>query len=137
MKKILGLVTTLAPLALSACAALGPGSDEINRLPVVAFGEKAPASGTEYVLRYPAGVDLPVDAKVGGNLFSQMAQTRLKVQLKQDVFVYRDQVSLDGKNWATGHKQVSTHIHIGLPGQAEGLQDPSAPGEMRLEFNLK
>ena len=53
MKRI--LLATLPTLLLSACAGLGGASPaEIARLPVVIYGQPAPAD-TEFVLHYPAG----------------------------------------------------------------------------------
>lgn len=135
MKRI--LLATLPPLLLSACAGLGgPSPEEIARLPVVTFGQPAPANA-EFVLRYPAGADLPVSTKVSGNLFTKTDEGTLKLRLKQDIFVYRNQVSFDGLQWATGSDKVGGKFWFTLPGDKNGKRDAQSPGELAAEFNLK
>ena len=130
------LLMTLPALFLSACAGLGgPSADEISRLPVVRFGQPAPAG--EFVLLYPAGVNLPVIAKVDGSLLAKTDQTQLNIQVKQDVFVYRDQVSFDGKIWHLGTEKIVGKFMFSLPGEKNGKRDATSPGEMGAEFNLR
>lgn len=127
----------ISALALSACASLsGPSAEEISRLPVVRYGQPAPA-GQNFVLHYPAGAELPINAKVAGNLFEKTDQATLIVKLKQDVFMYRDQASFDGKTWSTGHHLVSGKFWLALPGDKDGQRDAQSPGELAAEFNLK
>lgn len=131
------LLLTLPALLLSACASLtGPSAEDIARLPVVRYGQAAPADGN-FVLLYPAGVDLPVIAKVDGSLFARTDQTTLKVRIKQDIYTYRDQVSFDGKNWSHGPGKVGGKFSFTLPGEKDGKRDGVSPGEMAAEFNLK
>lgn len=130
------LLITLPALLLSACAGLGsPTADEISRLPIVRFGQPAPAG--EFVLLYPAGVNLPVVAKVDGILLVKSDQTQLNIQVKQDIFVYRDQVSFDGKNWHLGTDKIGSRFMFTLPGEKNGKRDAQSPGEMGAEFNLR
>jgi hypothetical protein len=128
---------TLPALLLSACASLGsPSPEEIARLPVVRYGQPAPADGN-FVLLYPAGVDLPVVAKVDGSLFARTDRTTLKVQIKQDVYTYRDLVSFDGKTWSHGPSKIGGKFSFTLPGEQDGKRDGQSPGEMAAEFNLR
>ena len=127
---------TLPALMLSACAGLGgPSADEISRLPVVRFGQPAPAG--EFVLFYPAGVNLPVTAKVDGSLLAKTDQAQLNVQIKQNLYVYRDQVSFDGKTWQLGKDKIDGRFMFTLPGEKNGKRDAQSPGEMGAEFNLR
>lgn len=132
------LLTTLPVLLLTACAGLGgPNQAAIARLPVVAFGQPAPAN-TDFVLHYPAGSDLPIVAKVVGNMLARNDQATLTVRLKQDVFLYRDQISFDGKNWRHGQDVVGGKFVMGLPGIRDGRTfDAQTPGELSAEFNLR
>lgn len=135
MKRI--LLATLPTLLLSACAGLGgPSPEEIARLPVVTFGQPAPANA-EFVLRYPAGADLPVTTKVSGDLFAKTDESTLKLRLKQDLYLYRNQVSFDGQHWATGSDKVDGKFWFTLPGDKNGKRDAQSPGELGAEFKLK
>jgi len=134
MKRI--LLATLPTLLLSACANLGgPSQEEIARLPVVTFGQPAPENG-EFVLRYPAGADLPVTAKVSGDLFAKTDEATLKVRVKQDIYLYRDRVSFDGKTWATGSDKIGGNFWFTLPGEKDGKRDAQSPGVLAAEFKL-
>ena len=127
----------LAAALLPACASLSaPSPEEIAKLPVIKYGQASPESG-EFVLYYPAHTDLPVVTRIDGNLFSQTAQADLKVQLKQDVYVYRHLVSLDGKSWQNGQQKIGGRVTLNLPGDKAGKRDARSPGELAAEFNLK
>ena len=131
------ILLVLPPLLLSACASLtSPSPDEIARLPVVRYGQPAPADGN-FVLLYPAGVDLPVIAKVDGSLLAKTDQARLNVRVKQDVYTYRDQVSFDGKTWHNGQIVIGGKFGFSLPGEKDSKRDAKSPGELAAEFNLK
>lgn len=127
----------LAVLGLSACASLtGPSAESIGRLPVLRYGETAPA-GQEFVLLYPAGTPLPVHAKVVGSLLEKTGQADFSVVLKRDVYLYRDQASFDGKTWQPGHRLVGGRFWFSLPGERDGQRDGRSPGELGAEFNQK
>ena len=122
-----------ATLLLSGCAGLNaPGKDAMAQIPIVRFGERAPA-GQDFVLHYPAGSALPVVAGVYGSLFAQAETATLNVRLNRDVFVYRKWVSFDGKSWLPGNEAVGGKVDLKLPGETDG----NAPGQLRAEFNLK
>lgn len=124
------------PVFLGACAGLlGPNNAEIAGLPVVDFG-RTPPNG-EFVLRYPAGIDLPVLAHIDGSLLEGREQTTLKVRVKRDVYVYRDLTSFDGKNWQPSHRLIGGRLWISMPGEKNGQRDAVSPGEIGAEFNLK
>lgn len=123
-------------LSLGACASLGTPSDtDIARLPVVDYGQTPPAG--EFVLRYPAGADLPVMARIGGSLLEKSDQATLKVRIKRDVYVYRDLASLDGKTWQASHRIVGGRLWMVLPGDKDQTRDAVSAGEIGAEFNLK
>lgn len=131
------LAALLAAALLPACASFSsPSPEAIAKLPVVKYGQAAPENG-EFVLYYPANTDLPVLARIDGNLFSQTARADLKIQLKQDVYVYRNLVSLDGKSWENGQQRIGGQVTLNLPGDRAGKRDARSPGELAAEFTLK
>lgn len=126
-----------ASLTLSACASMtGPSPDEIARLPVVSYGQPTPTD-SDFILRYPAGVDLPVTARVSGSLLAQTAQSNMTVRVKQDVYVYRDRVSFDGREWSSSASKITGQFLVSPPGMKAGKLDPQSPGEMSAVFDLK
>lgn len=128
---------TLPCLLLSACAGLiGPSSETINQLPVVTYGQPMPESG-EFVLRYPAGTDLPVVASVDGSLLAKSARTQMNVQIKQDIYLYGNQLSFDGKTWQSATSRVGGRFWLTLPGEKDGKLNTQSPGELGAEFNLR
>lgn len=131
---ILRLATaSLAALALAGCASFGaPTADELDRLPIVRFGDAAPA-GQPFILFYPAGAPLPVEARVHGSLLESEARSTLTVRTRQDLYTYKHWASLDGKNWKASHDVVGGNFEIRVPGEQDGRN----PGSMRAEFNLK
>ncbi len=123
------LLIALAGLFLVGCASWMAPSTQV---PVVRFGEPAPA-GKDFVLLYPAGTPLPVNAYLGGTLMSQPDKATLHVTLKRDVYVYNHLVSFDGKKWVYSHHALDDKFEFKLPGTETG----SNPGAMGVEFNLK
>lgn len=122
-----------AGLSLGGCASLfPPKAEDLAQTPVVRFGEAAPG-GKEFVTFYPAGAPLPVVATVDGTLLERKASVSMQVALKRDVYLYREWVSFDGKNWVPSQNAVGGKFLIELP----GVKDGKNPGAMSAEFNLK
>lgn len=129
---LLSLIATAA-LSLSGCASLfTPSAESMAKLPVVRFGEKAPAK-QDYVTYLPAHTPLPVDASVQGTLFDQSAMAHMTVTLKKGVYLYKQWVSFDDKTWVRGDHVIAGTFVIAIPGTKGG----DNPGEMKAEFNLK
>lgn len=129
MKTLILSLTCVA--ALSACAHTPP-TDHISRLPVIDYGQTAPSNG-EFVLRYVANKSLPMKARIEGNLLQQPAQTTLEVSVKRDVYVYKEWMSFDGRNWSWGPKTLDQEFKLEVPGQMDGR----TPGLMSARFDLK
>ena len=129
---ILRTLSILGTCALTACAGLPPGGDEMARLPVVRFGDSAP-TGQSFILLYPAGAPLPVETRIHGSLLQEEARGVLTVRTKQDLYTYKHWASLDGKTWKAGNQLLGGHFEIAVPGEKDGRN----PGSMRAEFNLK
>ncbi len=133
MKIFQHLVVAIAGLSLFGCANLmAPSEKSMAQVPVVRFGNPAPAN-KEFVVLYPAGTPLPVVASVGGTLMEQGDKATLRPTLKRDVYVYKHWVSFDGKTWKYGRYLVDGKFDIKLPGTENG----SNPGALGLEFNTK
>lgn len=129
--KTLYTLPLLLTLTATGCATVPPSSSEMERMPVVRFGDTAPA--TPFVLLYPAGTPLPVTASITGTLLEKSDEATLKVTLKQDIYRYKQWASFDGKHWQRGDKLVHGEYRITLPGDNDG----HTPGSMAAEFNLK
>lgn len=120
-------------LSLSACASLMPPSaDELANVPVVRYGQPV-AEGKNFILHYPAGVPLPVEALISGNIFEKNEQALLNPRLTQDIYTYKTWVSFDGKRWQRGNELIGGNIELHLPGEKDG----SSPGRLSAEFNQK
>jgi len=134
MNRILTAALLAATATLAGCAGLmpPPGADEMAKIPVVRYGEAA-APGGDYVLLYPAGAPLPVVASVSGTLLSKTGEARMEVATSRDVYVYKNWLSFDGKNWMSGSQAVGGEFAITLPGE----KDSKAPGTMSARFDLK
>lgn len=131
----LALLAALS-LSLGACASLtAPRDADIARLPVIDYGQTPPAG--DFVLRYPAGLDLPIVARIDGTLLEKGVQATLKVRVKRDVYVYRDLASLDGKSWQAGGQVIDGRLGMSLPGEKDRKRDAISTGEIAAEFNLK
>lgn len=131
----LALALTLS-LGLGACASLtGPSAVDIARLPVVDYGQTPPSD--EFVLRYPAGADLPVIARIDGTLLEKAQRATLNIRIKRDVYVYRDLASFDGKSWQAGQELIGGRLWMTLPGEKEQKRDAVSPGEIGAEFNMR
>lgn len=130
------LVYALALAAMSlgtGCATLTPPSAQsMAQIPVVKFGDQAPAD-QKFVLLYPAGTPLPVVASVKGTLLDKSDEATLQVKLKHDIYVYQHWASLDGKVWSAGKNIVDGKFEIRLPGEKDG----HSPGTLNAEFNQK
>ncbi|WP_150428320.1 hypothetical protein [Dechloromonas sp. CZR5] len=136
MKIFRPALLVVVTLVLGACANLsGPSAADIARLPVVDYGQSPPAD--EFVLRYPAGANLPVVTRLEGSLLEKTEQATLTVRIKRDVYVYRDLASLDGKSWQPGNLVVGGRVWMTLPGNKDQKQDAVSAGEIGAEFNLK
>lgn len=126
-------VLPISLLALTGCASLTPPTAQsLSHTPVVRFGEHAPEN-QPFILWYPAGVDIPINTSASGSLLEKTDASTLNVKLKQDVYVYQQWASFDGKTWQQGNRMIDTQVHFALPGERNG----SSPGTLSTEFNLK
>ena len=133
MKSLIYGSLAVISLSLSGCASLfPPKAEDLANVPVVRFGEAAPAGG-EFVMYYPKGAPLPVRASVDGNLLGAKAEASMQAAVNRDIYQYKQWLSFDGKTWVYGRDAVSGEFRIDLP----GLKDGRNPGTLSAEFNLK
>lgn len=133
MKPLTAIFVVLCSIFIAGCAGMtAPSAQDMSQIPVVHFGDSAPVD-KPFVIHYPAGASLPVDASVNGDLLDKSDAATLHVTLKRDVYVYKQWVSLDGKNWQRGNELVTGKFEMRIP----GTQDGKDPGVLHAEFNLK
>lgn len=120
-------------LGLGGCASLMPPSAaDLEKIPLIRFGNAAPADG-EFVLHYPKGAPLPVQASIAGDLVAEKAVATLHAAPSRDIYQYKQWVSFDGKNWQNGMDTVGVSIRIEMP----GVKDGKTPGALETTFDLK
>jgi hypothetical protein len=88
-----------------------PPTSFINTLPIIEIGQEQPDNG-EYILLVRSGVDVPVTISISGSLLSKESKTKTNVQLKRDIYLYKQWSSLDGKTW--GKKNINLLVGTGL-----------------------
>lgn len=133
MKFTTSIALALIVFSFAGCSGMmPPNAQNMAQMPVVRFGDDAPTN-KEFVLLYPAGVSLPVNASVSGTLMAQSDKTTMHVTLKQDVYTFKQWVSLDGKAWQRSDKVINGKFEVYVPGAIDGKN----PGKLSAEFNLK
>lgn len=137
MKLTTPVALILIALSLVGCSSMmSPNTSDMAKLPVVRFGDNAP-EGKEFILLYPVGVSLPVNASVSGTLLGKSDATTLHVAVKRDVYAYKQWGSLDGKTWQLGNKVIDGKFAITVPGTGVDGIDGKSPSKLSAEFNLK
>lgn len=122
----------VALVGLGGCASLQkPTTESLAAIPVVEFGENAPANGN-FILYFPAGKPIPVLATIKGSAFSQEAENTLNVTLKKDIYAYKQWVSFDRKIWQRGDDALDFNVEIKIPSP-----EHPKPGLMKLKVDLK
>jgi hypothetical protein len=122
---LLGLVLLLLAAGTQAASAPPTG------LPVMDFPAlPAKADAERYVLRVPANTDIPVAISLGGELLSTAGQAELRIRLRQDLFVWRELVSVDRQVWRPVAEAFAGHLSMGLEPRSAG------GGELRVQLGL-
>lgn len=114
--KLKTIVLSSVILLSGGCASLDrPAEDEFASLSVIQFGNTVPADG-KYILHFPQGVPIDTPVTFGGNLFKADDMKVLSVTPKQDIYVYKDWVSYDRKNWRNADETMQADLQVKLPG---------------------
>lgn len=107
-------------VSLAACSGMPyqfaslPAATELATLPVIQLGQPKPAQG-DYIVYLPANQPVTTVAKVQGNLFAQTDSKTLSVQLKRDVYLYKNWISYDKREWLKIADAVKADFRIQLP----------------------
>lgn len=107
-------------------------------LPVMDFPAlPAKADAERYVLRVPANTDIPVAINLGGELLSKTGQAELRIRLRQDLFVWRDLVSVDRQLWRPVAEAFAGRLSLGLEPRSGGAGGSTGGGgELRVQLGL-
>ncbi|MCK9388252.1 MAG: hypothetical protein M0Q22_07640 [Sulfuritalea sp.] len=120
-----------AILALSGCASLSrPSTEQLAALPTVEFPNPPPAG--DFILKLPGGKPIATQVVIEGSALASGASQTLNATLPRDLYVYRDWVSEDGKNWKPAADMLRVEVAVTLPSQ----QHPK-PGEIRVKVDRK
>jgi len=125
------LVATFLACLLSAslAAASSPSFETLSKLPVVRFGDPAPAS--DHILLFSAGQPITISVTIEGSLFAKTASADLTVTAAREVFVYRDWASLDGLLWMPRGDLIKSDVIVKVPGY-----NHPAPGILKVRMDL-
>ncbi len=114
--KLKTLLFSSVLLLTGGCASIErPTADEFTRLPLIPFGNSVPADG-EYILHFPHGIAIDTPVTFGGNLFIADDMKTLSVTPRQDIYVYKEWVSYDRKNWQLADDAMKADLQLKLPG---------------------
>jgi hypothetical protein len=132
------LVLPLGLMALlAACSGMqrttGSLPDEaiLNALPVIQLGEAKPAQG-DYIVFIPAGQPVRTTVEAKGSLFATTDSKQLEVTLQRNVYLYKNWLSFDKREWRKDDSAVGGRIHFEFPSY-----DRPQPGYVSIEFYLK
>ena len=140
ISRLRSLALMAAPLLLAnltACSSLQrsvtslPDARVLETLPVIKFGQIKPAQG-DYIVYLPASEPITATARVQGNLYKKTDSKELQVKLKRDLYLYKNWVSTDKRQWLKDSDVVGGNIHVTLPSW-----DNPKPGDILIEFNTK
>jgi hypothetical protein len=115
---------SIALWILMICVAFGfwgcaststPDVSPINSLPVLEPGQET-QNDEENVLLLRSGVDVPVTITLSGSLLSKESTTHTSIQLKRDLYLYKQWSSFDGKTWEEKNFNLLIGTGLGLEG---------------------
>lgn len=130
-------LSLLFAASLTACSGLQrstgslPEASVLEALPVIRLGQAKPAQG-DYIVYLPASEPITATTKVQGSLFEKTDSKEVQVKLKQDLYLYKNWVSADKRQWVKDTDAITGNIHVRLP----GYDHPQA-GEVLIELNAK
>ena len=123
--------------SLSACSGLQrstgnlPDANVLEALPIITLGQAKPAQG-DYIVYLSASELITATTTVRGTLLDKADSKDVQVKLKQDLYMYKNWVSFDKKNWSKDNDSIEGNIRISLP----SWDHPKA-GEVLIELNTK
>lgn len=110
----LPLPPILVCFVLAACDVNeAPPASLIDDIPVVTIGSGSKQDG-EYILYVPGEKSLPVAIQVSGSFLAKTASINTEIQVQQDLYIYRQWSSFDGRNWRPSHDLFDARMRAGL-----------------------
>ena len=120
-----------AALTLSACASLSrPSAEQLANLPIVEYPNPPPSG--DFILKLSGGKPIATEVIIEGSALASRATQTLSTSLPRDLYLYRNWVSDDGKNWKPGEDVLDVRVTILVP----SYQHPK-PGEIRVKVDRK
>lgn len=114
LRQPLVIAFALTGLTLGGCASLGKPSDEkIAALPVVELGGTPPAG--EFVFKIPGGRPIPVRVTLDGSALKTNVEQTINTSVPADIYLYKQWVSEDGRQWKPASDVFDVHADILLP----------------------
>lgn len=111
----------LLSATLSGCAGLTPPpAERLAAMPVATYPE-APPKG-DYVYKLPAGKPIDLRILVDGNALSGGVDQTVGASLKQDLYLYKQWASEDGRQWQDANKLIAINLGIRLPSYESPVQ---------------
>lgn len=108
----IGWLLGCAISSISGCATVNsPDTAKLSGLPIVEFGNDSPGDG-EYILFVRSGKDIPAKVTIAGSMLAGETTLKTTIQLKKDIYLYKQWTSLDGKSW--GEKNINLQVGTGL-----------------------
>lgn len=117
MRPFLPIFATLLSISVAGCASMGPKAppaDQLARLPLVSYGEKADPN-QDHIVFFPAGKPVPLEAVFKGNMFAKETTSVAEPVLSRDVYLYKQWVSFDRKTWVSGREAFRVLVNVSLP----------------------
>lgn len=101
-------------MSLSACNVNEPpAASLIDEVPVIELGTETAPEG-EYILHVPADKTVPVSVSVNGSFLAKSASVSAEIQVQQDLYIYKQWSSFDGRQWQPSHGLFDTRMRAGL-----------------------
>jgi hypothetical protein len=114
IRKYFAYAVLPAAVAVTGCAAWrAPDADLATRLPIIEIGQPKPDT-KEYILRVPARKPIPVIVTFDGSFLTEEGAAETAIQVRQDVYLYKQWASFDGKIWQRSHSIFDTRLGVGL-----------------------
>jgi hypothetical protein len=130
-KRLLCFTLIGAAIALSGCASLTkPSDDKLASLPVVELGNTPPSS--EFVLKIPAGKPISTKVTLDGTALVNPVEQTLISSVPRDIYVYKNWVSEDGRQWKKVDELFGVQLTVALP----STESPKG-GDIHLTVNKK
>lgn len=124
-------------VSLSACSGLQrttgslPDANVFEALPIIKLGQEKPVQG-DYIVHLSASEIITATTTIEGTLFDKTDSKVLQAKLKKDLYMYKNWVSYDKKNWVKDNDAISGNFRVTLP----SWDHPKA-GEVLIELNTK